>query len=215
MAGDAQAAEVVGVQAHGAPLVEDQASPQATPADLSTDHLWTGAGGPRRLHAADMTPMKIFPAEIRRPDLLLHEVCEQQPFDRPKTLLACVDGRDDQQRLVDVTVLWEEPAQDERERTLLTEQALRRLGFGVSRRPYPQWPIAVPVVIRPGSAWWSWDEREVWLGLRYGSNLCDVLQGDVLTVTACGWVSHLDELHGREPRAAWTGLTVPRAEAAS
>ena len=100
-------------------------------------------------------------------------------------------------------VLWDEPAEDEHERTRQTERAMRRLGFGLTRCPYPQWPIAVPVVIRPGAAWWSWDERAVWLGLRYGSNLCDVLQGDVLTVTARGWISHLDELHGPQPRAGW------------
>lgn len=145
----------------------------------------------------------MFPSEIRRPDLLLHEVCERHRFDRPKTLLARVDGPHDQQRLIDCTVLWEEPAQDEGERTRRTEQALQRLGFGFTRRPHSTWPIAVPVVIRPGSAWWSWDEHEVWLGLRYGSNLCDVLQADTLTVTARGWISHLDELHGSEPRAAW------------
>lgn len=153
-----------------------------------------------------------FPSEIRRPDLLLHAVRERQPFDRPKTLLARVDGHGDRQRLSGCAVLWDEPPQDEHERTLQTEQALRRLGFGFTRRPYPQWPIAVPVVVRPGSSWWSWDEREVWLGLRYGSNLCDVLQADVLTVTARGWLSHLDELHGREPRAAWAGQ---RAQAPS
>ena len=76
-------------------------------------------------------------------------------------------------------------------------------------------PIAVPVVIRPGAAWWSWDEREGWLGLRYGSNLCDVLQGDVLTVTTRGWISHLDELHGSEPRAAWADVAAHRVRAAS
>lgn len=145
----------------------------------------------------------MFPSEIRRPDLLLHEVCERHRFDRPKTLLARVDGPHDQQRLIDCTVLWEEPAPGEGERTRRTEQALQRLGFGFTRRPHSTWPIAVPVVIRPGSAWWSWDEHEVWLGLRYGSNLCDVLQADTLTVTARGWISHLDELHGSEPRAAW------------
>jgi hypothetical protein len=182
-------------------------------AALSTTHLWTGADSPRRQHDADMRENTIFPSEIRRPDLLLHQVCERHAFDRPKTLLARVDGPYDQQRLIDCTVLWNEPAQDEHERTLQTEQALRRLGFGLTRRPYPQWPIAVPVVIRPGSAWWSWDEREVWLGLRYGSNLCDVLQGDLLTVTTRGWISHRDELHGSEPRAAWAALA--RTKAAS
>ena len=73
----------------------------------------------------------------------------------------------------------------------------------------------MPVVVRPGAAWWSWDEREVWFGLRYGSNLCDVLQGDVLTVTTRGWLSHLDELHGSEPQAAWASTSATDAGAAS
>lgn len=139
---------------------------------------------------------------------------ERHPFDRPTTLLARVDGPYARQRLVNCTVLWDEPALDECARTLQTEQALRRLGFSFTRHPFPRWPIAVPVVIRPGSTWWSWDEQEVWLGLRYGSHLCDVLQGDVLTVTALGWISHLDELHGSEPRAAWAGLATPPAQTA-
>ena len=162
-----------------------------------------------------MTAPEMFACEIRRPDLLLHQVCARHPFDRPRTLLARVDGPYDQQRLVHCTVLWDEPARDEHQRTLQTEQALRRLCFGMTRRPYPQWPIAVPVVIRPGAVWWSRDEREVWLGLRYGSNLCDVLQGDILTVTARGWISHLDELHGSEPRAAWASVAAPLVRAAS
>ena len=162
-----------------------------------------------------MTEIEVFPSEIRRPDLLLHQVRERHPFDRPRTLLARVDGPYDQQRLVDCSVLWDEPARDECGRTSQTEQALRRLGFGLTGRPYPQWPIVVPVVVRPGSAWWSWDEREVWLGLRYGSNLCNVLQGDVLTVTARGWISHLDELHGSEPSAAWADVAARRVRASS
>ena len=162
-----------------------------------------------------MTEIRILPSELRRPDLLLRELSRRHPFDRPETLLARVDGPSEQQRLVDCTVLWQEPEPDELERTHRTEQALQRLGFGRSRRPYPDWPIAVPVVVRPGAAWWSWDEREAWLGLRYGSNLCDVLHGDVLTVTTRGWLSHLDELHGSEPRAAWASTSATHAGAAS
>lgn len=151
----------------------------------------------------------MFPSEIRRPDRLLHQVRQRHSFDRPCTLLARVEGSYDHQRLVDCTVLWQEPARDELERTHQTEQAMQRLGFGFTGRRYPEWPIVVPVVIRPGPAWWSWDEREVWLGLRYGSNLCDALQADVLTVTARGWVSHMDELHGSEPRASWATGAAP------
>jgi hypothetical protein len=142
--------------------------------------------------------------EVRRPDLLLEQISEQLPFDRPRTLLARLDGPYDAQRLAGVTVLWDEPADDERDRTTLTEQALARLGFAREvDRTYRSWPLAVPVVVRPGSAWASWDELEAFLGLRYGSNSCDVRQGDVLTVTARGWMSWLDGLAGTVPRAAW------------
>ena len=199
----------------GAPLDEDQATSQGLFLGVSTTCLWTDAGSSRRQHDADMRQNTVFPSELRRPDLLLREVRDRHSFDRPMTLLARVDGAYDQQRLVDCTVLWHEPAQDEHERTLQTEHALQQLGFGFTGCRYPQWPIAVPVVVRPGSGWWSRDEREVWLGLRYGSNLCDVLQADVLTVTARGWVSPLDELHGSHPRAAWAGLASPRATSAS
>lgn len=150
-----------------------------------------------------MTEDKIYPWELRRPDLVLRDIAEREPFTTPRTLLARVDGPYEQQRVVGVTVLWEGPAEDEIERTLLTEQALQRLGFDRTDRPYPDWPMAVPIVIRPGSAWFGWDESEAILGLRYGSNLCDVIQGDVLTVTSRGWMSWPDDLYGTEPRAEW------------
>lgn len=138
--------------------------------------------------------------ELRRPDLVLAQVAERHPFDRARTLLARVDGPYDDQRLTATTVLWDEPATDELQRTRLTEQALERLGFSRSAdRDYRTWPLAVPVVVRPGSAWPSWDETEAFLGLRYGSNWVDVRQGDVLTVTARGWFSYLDEIWGTAP----------------
>lgn len=152
-----------------------------------------------------MTNDKIHPWELRRPDLVLSELAQLLPFDRPRTLLARVDGPYEEQRLVDATVLWEEPARDELVRTDLTEQALRRLGITYSTAPYPDWPIAVPVVVRPGPSWLSWDESEALLGLRYGSNLCHVIHGDVLTVTSRGWVSWPDDLYGSQPRAQWAG----------
>jgi hypothetical protein len=117
--------------------------------------------------------------------------------------LARVDGAYQQQRLAGVTGLWDEPAVDEFQRTRLTEQALTRLGFSRTRLPYTEWPMAVPIVIRPGPSWFSWDESEAVLGLRYGSNSCDVVQGEVLTVTACGWTSWPDDLFGARPRARW------------
>jgi hypothetical protein len=154
-----------------------------------------------------MTDEKIYPWEVRRPDLLLAELAERHPFDRPRTLLARIDGGYEEQRLTASTVLWDEPADDESERTRLTEQALERLGFARTAGRYPDWPLAVPVVVRPGPAWMSWDETEALLGLRYGSNLCDVHEGDVLTVTARGWYAPMDELWGTEPRAVWAAAT--------
>lgn len=150
-----------------------------------------------------MTDDKIHSWELRRPDLVLSELAQLLPFDRPRTLLARVDGSYEHQRLVDATVLWEEPAQDELERTHLTEQALQRLGFGYTEARFPDWPMAVPVVVRPGPSWFSWDESEALLGLRYGSNLCDVIQGDLLTVTSRGWMSWPYDLYGAQPRANW------------
>lgn len=150
-----------------------------------------------------MTDDKIYPWELRRPDLVLREVAVREPFTSPRTLLARVDGPYEQQRVVAVTLLWEEPADDELERTHLTEQALQRLGFGRTDARYPHWPMAVPVVVRPGAVWFGWDESEAILGLRYGSNFCDVIQGDVLTVTARGWMSWPDDLCGTQPQAEW------------
>jgi hypothetical protein len=150
-----------------------------------------------------MTDDKIYPWELRRPDLVLRAVAERQPFDRPRTLLARIDGPYDGQRLVGVTELWVDPAEDELERTTLTEQALQRLGFGYTDARYPDYPMAVAIVVRPGSCWWSWDEQEAFLGLRYGSHLCDVIQGDLLTVTSHGWMSWPGDLHGTKPRAQW------------
>lgn len=142
--------------------------------------------------------------EVRRPDLLLEHIAELHPFDRPRTYLARVDGPYEAQRLGGVTVLWDEPAPDETKRTRLTERALERLDFcWMPSRDYRSRPLAVPVVVRPGSAWPGWDEEEALLGLRYGSNSADVRQGDVLTVTARGWFSFLDELWGTTPCAQW------------
>jgi hypothetical protein len=142
--------------------------------------------------------------ELRRPDLLLQAIAEQHPFDRPRTLLARVDGPYEAQRLTGTTLLWQEPAVDELERTRLTEQALERLGFTRTAGGYRSWPLAVPVVVRPGSTLSSWDEHEAFVGLRYGSNWVGVRQGDILTVTARGWSSWLDGIWGTTPRAQWS-----------
>lgn len=142
--------------------------------------------------------------EVRRPDLLLEQVERRHRFDRPRTYLARVDGPYDDQRVAATTVLWDEPAAGEPQRRRLTEQALERLGFcWTPGATYRDWPLAVPIVVRPGSAWPSWDEEEALLGLRYGCNSVQVRQGDVVTVTARGWFSFLDGLWGTTPCARW------------
>jgi hypothetical protein len=68
---------------------------------------------------------------------------------------------------------------------------------------YAERPLVVTVVVRPGDCWWSLDESEAWLGMRYGSNLVDAIDGDILTVTARGWFCQTDGLFGRSPAAVW------------
>lgn len=143
--------------------------------------------------------------ELRRPDLVLQAIAEEHPFDWPRTLLARVDGPYDAQLLTAATLLWHEPAADEVERTELAEQALDRLGFTRTAGACRSWPLAVPVVVRPGSSSASWDEEEALLGPRYGSNWVDARHGDVLTVTTRGWSSWLDGAWGTTPRAHWSG----------
>lgn len=171
---------------------------------MAPNNLWTTTVGLRRrgrMHGMDDDEHGW---ELRRPDVVLQAISKLHPFNRPRTLLARVDGHSDGQRLIGATLLWQEPAVDELERTLLTEQALERLGIARMNGGYRSWPLAVPVVVRPGPTSWEWDEHEAFLGLRYGSNWADVRQGDVLTVTARGWSSWLDGISGTAPRAHWS-----------
>ena len=170
---------------------------------MSTDDLWTANAGGRLAHHAAMTASAADPWDLRRPDLLLQAVADSEPFDRPRTLLARVEGPYEQQQLAAVTCLWEEPAEDECERTRLTEQALQRLGFGRGAPIDGCRPITVPIVIRSGPSWFAWDESEAVLGLRYGGNLRNVIWYEVLTVTPRGWTSWPAELSGTQPRAEW------------
>ena len=142
--------------------------------------------------------------ELRRPDRVLRDLEELLPFDVPRTLLARVDGRGPDQRLTKATELWRRPPRDELARTRTTERALKRLGLRWTKKPYETWPIVVAVVVRPGACWWSWDESEAHLGLRYGSNLVDTINGDIITVTRRGWYSQLDQLAGSAPAARWS-----------
>lgn len=142
--------------------------------------------------------------ELRRPDLVLRDLERLLPFDTPRTLLARVDGAWCDQRLAKATQLWRQPARDELARTRTTERALKRLGLGFTKTAYAEWPIVIAVVVRPGSCWWSFDESEAHLGLRYGSNLVHAVNGDIITVTRRGWYSQLDELYGATPAARWS-----------
>jgi hypothetical protein len=141
--------------------------------------------------------------ELRRPDLVLEELQGRYRFDRPRTLLARVDGDYGSQRVTAATVLWRRPPLDELERTRVTERALAKLGLGMTGVPYAERPLVVTVVVRPGDCWWSFDESEAWLGMRYGCNLVDAIDGDILTVTARGWFCQTDGLSGTSPAAVW------------
>ena len=142
--------------------------------------------------------------ELRRPDLVLQELQARYAFDRPRTLLARIDGDYLDQHVTAATEMWRRPRPDELDRTRTTEKALARLGLDRTDAPYAEWPVVLTVVVRPGDCWWSFDESEAHLGLRYGSNLVDVVAGDLITVTARGWYSHMDQLHGRLPAAVWS-----------
>lgn len=144
--------------------------------------------------------------ELRRPDAVLRDLETQLPFDVPRTLLARIDGPWRDQRLTRSTQLWRRPPPDELVRTRTTERALKRLGLGWTKTPYDEWPIVLAVVVRPGPCWWSWEEDEAHLGLRYGSNLVDAVNADIVTVTARGWYSQLDELSGPTPAARWSAV---------
>lgn len=142
--------------------------------------------------------------EVRRPDVLLTALSRQQPFDVPRVLLATVEGPYEDQQLTASTVLWDAPPEPERERKVLTEQALLRLGLRWTPAPFAELPLLVPVVVvRPGPVWWSWDETEVAMGLWYGKNRVAVREAAPITVTTRGWYCHDDELWGARPAARW------------
>lgn len=149
-----------------------------------------------------MTPIWMH-TELRRPDLFLGKLSTTHPFDQPRTLLARIDGPYDDQRLTSSTVLWSSPPLDEQDRTRMTEAALKELDTDWTNVPYEELPLVVAVVVRPGACWWSWDEHEVYLGLRYGSNRAGIRQGETITVTGQGWYEQLYDAHGTDPRAQW------------
>lgn len=106
-----------------------------------------------------------------RPDLVLETIARQHRLDRPYTLLARVDGPPEQPEVVASDVLWYVPPLSTSDRDTAVERTLARLGLPRwSRDPDDPLPWVVPVVVRPGPCAWSWDEDEVMLGLRYGSN---------------------------------------------
>lgn len=143
------------------------------------------------------------PDELRRPDLVLQAVADRHPFDRPRALLAVVTGPYEQQRLTGSTVLWRQPPVHERARGRAADRAAVRLGLADAPL-FPQHrPILVPVVVRPGASWWTWDESEVALAMRYCNQMLAVVRAGIVTVTDRGWYTQDDELSGTRPRAVW------------
>jgi hypothetical protein len=160
----------------------------------------------RTLVAMDETP----PWELERPDLLLTALREHVAFDRPSTYLVRVDREQDVQHLADWTLLWSEPPLHEYpDRRRLTDDALERLETsGLELVPYRERPLVVPVVVRPGTRAWTFDETEVMLALRYSFSANAFMQEGPLLVTASGWWMPFAKLGGRAPRACWSAHTV-------
>lgn len=146
-------------------------------------------------------PNEIPLTELRRPDLVLEQVQERCPFTAPKAVLARVDGPYDSQQVTDAAHLWWSPPVFQDDGSALVTAAAEQLGLLDADGPYRERPLLVPVVVRPGSCWWGFDELEVMLAIRY-ANLW-VRQGGPLTVTAKGWYEPLDGASGTHPRARW------------
>lgn len=170
--------------------------------NLSTCGQPGAAGVATRDDAVMTTPD---PAEVHRPDLVLDALAERHPFDRPRVLLALLSGSYREQRLVDTTVLWTEPPRSEGTRARAADRAAAGLGLNGESTERRRGQILLPVVVRPGPSWWTWDETEALLALRYCPPLGNVLQAALIVVTARGWYVPEDELWGTRPRAAWTG----------
>lgn len=143
------------------------------------------------------------PDEVRRPDQVLEALAARHPFDRPRALLALLAGPYSDQRLADTSVLWTQPPVSEPARTRAAERAAAQLRLDRSPMCARPRQILLPVVIRPGPSWWSWDEAEVTLALRYCYQLGKVVQAGVITVTPRGWYAPADELWGTVPHAVW------------
>jgi len=144
-----------------------------------------------------------WPDEVRRPDLVLEALADRHPFDEPHAVLALLTGPYEHQSLASSSVLWTQPPAEERARGRAADRAAAQLGLDRASLHARQRQILLPVVVRPGPSWWSWDETEVSLALRYCNQLSSVLQAGVIVVTPRGWYSDDDELWGIHPRAVW------------
>jgi hypothetical protein len=149
--------------------------------------------------------------DLHRPDLVLAALERRHPFTRPLVLLARVEGDPAAPDVVAGAELWAAPPLDREDRRCRVEQTLADLGPEWDARPYRDRPLLVQVVVRPGPCWWSWDETEVLLGLRYGSNEACVRQGELYVVTAEGWYSPFSERWDVSPRACWAPALDPGA----
>lgn len=146
------------------------------------------------------------PWEVARPDRMLASLHGRVSFDRPGTWLVLVDAVGTGQNVLACTLVWANPSVDDTpDEQALAKSALERLG--VYDAPWTTVrPIVVPVIVRPGPAWYSWDESAILLALRYNCFVAHT--GDPLTVTERGWFSPCEELYGTEPKARWSAQTV-------
>lgn len=138
---------------------------------------------------------------------MLEAVARQHPLDVPHTLLARVEGPEEQPELIGLEHLWCIPPLDSLDRSGAVEDTLSRLGLHLNWRslgPDDDLPWIVPVVVRPGPCVWSWDESEVMLGLRYGCNGTSARQSEPLVVTGRGWWAALQDVYGTSPSAHWS-----------
>lgn len=141
--------------------------------------------------------------EIRRPDLVLAAVAGRHPFTRPRALLALLTGPYGDQRLAGTTVLWGAPPVDLDARSRAADRAAVRLGLDDAPWSGVHRPVLLPVVVRPGPSWWSWDESEVASALRYCHHLWAVVRAGVATVTERGWYLPEDGIWDTAPRTVW------------
>jgi len=151
---------------------------------------------------ASCPAMTTHPTDLIDPAARLEEIRRIMAFDANRALLGLVSRHP--QRATAAVELWTEPPVDERERTDLAEDALRRLGLPeFDRTDFNERPLVVPVIVLDGPCWWSIDVQEVLLGLRYGNNRFQSLHTSPYVVNRHGWYDAFDGAAGTSPSAAF------------